>query len=348
MFLTSAVFCIHFLYFSGLKEVFPYFESILALLGLLIFPMYHIYFRLLTVDKQFSFKKHYPIFLVPAFFFVIYSAAILATPWNQYINWLFNNVNESLNTRILQVIRNAIRLVFLSQLIMVLFFNYRLLKKYGHEAAKFYSDTNDAENRFIKQMNYSFIVIGFSSTAAILLGRFFLFPEDIIMKLIWIMFSVTLFIMGNLGSRLKLINPSINYSIITDVDETEMMEEIQDLESALDLTEKISREFTVRKAYLNTDLNIIELANKLGTNRTYISLLINRKYNQNFCSFVNAFRVDELEKAFLTKPDLVYEEYAILCGFGSVSSMKRAVKVKTGMAFSDFKQSVQNKTKVAV
>ena len=48
----------HFLYFAPLPNIYPYFDIVLQIAGSLIFPVFYIYFRLLTVDNKFSLRVH--------------------------------------------------------------------------------------------------------------------------------------------------------------------------------------------------------------------------------------------------------------------------------------------------
>jgi len=90
--------------------------------------------------------------------------------------------------------------------------------------------------------------------------------------------------------------------------------------------------------YLNSQLNILDVAKAVGTNRSYISAIINQQYNQNFCSFVNAYRIEELHKIYAENPYSTNEMLVECCGFGSVSSLKRAVFSKTDLSFVEWKK----------
>ena len=66
-------------------------------------------------------------------------------------------------------------------------------------------------------------------------------------------------------------------------------------------------------------------------------MIINKQYNQNFCSFVNRYRIEELKKAYIENPSLSIEALAEKGGFGSMNSMKRAIYNKTGLSLSEWK-----------
>jgi len=76
--------------------------------------------------------------------------------------------------------------------------------------------------------------------------------------------------------------------------------------------------------YLNKDLRIWELAKKIGTNRSYLSQIINTDYGQNFSTFVNSYRALHAENLQKSRPDLTKADIADLSGFGSWKSWKRA------------------------
>ena len=56
---------------------------------------------------------------------------------------------------------------------------------------------------------------------------------------------------------------------------------------------KLTNEIEIKKCYLQPELNISSLAQKTGTNREYLSQIINKTYNKNFNDFVNYHRVQE-------------------------------------------------------
>ena len=70
------------------------------------------------------------------------------------------------------------------------------------------------------------------------------------------------------------------------------------------IANQLNRIFADHKIYTNSDLTICDLASKLGTNRTYVSSSINVCYNQNFNSYVNQFRLDEMKDIILNDNDV--------------------------------------------
>lgn len=94
--------------------------------------------------------------------------------------------------------------------------------------------------------------------------------------------------------------------------------------------------------YTNPDLSINDLATEIGTNRSYISATINKFYHKNFCTYINEYRFRELEVILLKEMEYSHKELAMKCGFGSTDSMKRTVKLITGLTFREWKQLLIN------
>lgn len=88
------------------------------------------------------------------------------------------------------------------------------------------------------------------------------------------------------------------------------------------LQERVERAFTDQKVFLDKKLTIIKLAEIVGTNRTYLSNLINNELNSSFSDYVNHFRV-EYAKKLLVENDAPLDVIAEMAGFNSVSSFRR-------------------------
>jgi AraC-like DNA-binding protein len=339
MMLNAVIFAGHFLYFAPVPELFFYFDPLLQMVGMLIFPLYHIYIRLLTVDEKFSWRIHAPFLAISFIVGIFYFIATLLTPASEYRLWLYNNLGTIPISEVYLVIlaRNVIRITFAIQLIYIWIANYLLMKKYGHKASAFYSDIQDSNSRYVKLINYSILMICVLSFVYTSLGRNYLMNENNLIYLGWSGFAFTLYAIGYSGIKQKPLNPA--YEITEPkgfvVENEEFVFKDQQL-----LADKIVNEFRQNKIYLNPELTILDVVKIIGTNRTYVSNVINQVFNQNFCAFVNAYRIEELQQLLLEDRKYTMEELADNCGFGLVSSMKRAVIAKTNLPFSEFRNQL--------
>jgi len=146
-----------------------------------------------------------------------------------------------------------------------------------------------------------------------------------------------LFIIGYMGIKQKAINPTFDLEVDNEIQNNHVK---QLSGTQRNILARLIMEFEQKKIYLNSQLNILDVVQAIGTNRTYISTIINQQYNQNFCAFVNSYRLDELERIIHKNHNVSNEILAESCGFGSVNSLKRAVFAKTGMSISEWKKQV--------
>ncbi len=79
----------HLFYYLPLPAVYHYADPFYLLCNLLMYPMYYIYIRLLTVDEGFSFRKH-GLFLLPAvLMFALYGAGVLCMSKDEHLHYLY-------------------------------------------------------------------------------------------------------------------------------------------------------------------------------------------------------------------------------------------------------------------
>jgi AraC-like DNA-binding protein len=339
VFMLFSAICLfsYFVYFAPFRDAFPYFEPLLAFSGSLIFPLFHIYFRLLTVDEKFSFKVHSKFLLIPALIPLVHIVGILLAPAHEYRIWLFNEhaFPDSSYVHFLEIMRNVLRITVLTFLVVSFILNLRLLSKYSRKAEHYYSDINDGKNNNAILLNYSLIITSIISFVGNILGRQFIIPKEMILYTIWAIISVDIYFIGYMANKLKPINPTFELETDTTV---EMKDSQAVLSGQKKILTKLLQEFEGNKIYLKTNLNIMDVVQLVGTNRTYLSLIINQRYGQNFCNFVNSYRIKEMERVFSENSNYTYEILADRCGFGSVNSMKRAIQNQTGMSIKEWKQ----------
>lgn len=82
--------------------------------------------------------------------------------------------------------------------------------------------------------------------------------------------------------------------------------------------------------YRDVNLTIEILAEKMGTNRTYLSRAINENYQMPFRHWLNSYRIERSIQYMLQHPAANQEEIAKQSGFLSASSFNHKFKSVTG------------------
>lgn len=112
---------------------------------------------------------------------------------------------------------------------------------------------------------------------------------------------------------------------------------------ALDKVDELAKE--LRKymeeelAYLQPDISIEKVSAKLGTNRFYISRLVNVEQAMSFRDYINSLRIEYAKKYMDKHPEAKQEQIAEECGFSSASYFNRKFKQITGLSPQDWRNS---------
>ena len=94
------------------------------------------------------------------------------------------------------------------------------------------------------------------------------------------------------------------------------------------------------KFYLEQNVNLLDLATRIGVNSKYVSDFLRFHYGETFMSFVNRLRVEE-SKRLLQKENLSMEEISDMAGYSNVSTFYRNFTKVTGMSPSKFRESAE-------
>jgi AraC-like DNA-binding protein len=112
------------------------------------------------------------------------------------------------------------------------------------------------------------------------------------------------------------------------------------------LTEKLSQNLHSRlkelmkneKLYIESELTLAALAEKLGIHPNYLSQVINEKEGKSFYDYINTLRVEEFKRLLLIQENSKYTlmSLAFDCGFNSKSSFNKNFKKVTGLSPSEY------------
>ncbi|MBN2172596.1 MAG: AraC family transcriptional regulator [Bacteroidales bacterium] len=109
-----------------------------------------------------------------------------------------------------------------------------------------------------------------------------------------------------------------------------------------ELFEKVNEYLEAEKPFLQPDLTMKDMAEKLQTNTHYLSEVINQKFGNNFAGLINEYRVKEACQMLAGEE---YENYTIesianQAGFNSKSAFNNAFKAVTGLTPSYYRKTV--------
>ncbi|WP_339708393.1 two-component regulator propeller domain-containing protein [uncultured Kriegella sp.] len=132
--------------------------------------------------------------------------------------------------------------------------------------------------------------------------------------------------------RLRQLNQKIRKSVRSADPETdkENLEEVA----------RLDRLMKAEELYLDAELGLNQLAEKLGVSANHLSMLLNEYIGKNFYDYINTFRVAEVKRRL---KDPAYKKQTISsiggdCGFNSKSAFNRIFKNFTGQTPSQYQK----------
>jgi len=115
-------------------------------------------------------------------------------------------------------------------------------------------------------------------------------------------------------------------------------------DKAIELEKKILAEMETGKPFLNPELSLFDLAEKLGSSSHAISQVLNDRMKMTFYDFINLHRIEESKSLFrnpATAGDKVVA-IAMDAGFNSLSTFNAVFRKFTGMTPSEFRKNASN------
>jgi len=220
-----------------------------------------------------------------------------------------------------------------------------LLRKHLKQIKQSYSNIKNIDLHWLKIVLICMVFVSFVSVLMGLLSDYFNFISyedgDYLM---YITLTVIIYFLGYHGIKQKPV--LTNADRISQIESTPSLKpkyansSLKDVEKEK-LIKRLTKSMENEKPYLNENLTLKDLANKLETTPNNLSQIINEKFNKNFYEFINGYRINEV-KSLLSDPK--YSHYSMLgiafeCGFNSKSTFNSVFKQFTGKTPSEFKKS---------
>lgn len=343
-FFLGLVFLISFLIFVGnffsffeFWQLYKYYDFIFLGSLLAFYPFYYLYLNSAFNIKIISTKWIYH--FIPSFIIIIvmlFVASIAnAEDYQTYTNHiLYNTELTNQTTKTLAYLYNGSRFFHLFQILAYSFLTIHFILRAKRNMSNSFSNLDKYQLRYFYIVTISFIILmsipGFYITY---IGRTPFVGNEWSLLYLSLVFTTLYLILAIVG--LKQVPVEENLPTITKNTNTSeiLQDELKQIETDL-LTY-----FKNEKPWLNQHLNIWDVAKHIGTNRSYVSKVINENVGCNFNQFVNKYRVNEAKTLLKQIPKLSISEISDLSGFGSVNSFIRIFKMSERCTPTTFKKN---------
>lgn len=325
---VAFVFFGNYLYFAHHLQFYSLLHGFHIFAVLAIYPSLYIYF-LLLIAPNISHKK-LALHFIPALIFLGLSDAIffpfLTIKERIYFlgEYRLHPTFDTIWLKALWIIRYLNVTVIFVQIPFYSYKIYKLQKEHNRVIVNSFSSPWEVNMNWLRILNFTLIASGFACIFFYSINPQKLFGDERYLTYPFYLLSIVISIIGVFGN---------NQQLIFKPEEEIYSEEIQEHERslpndlfALELKARLEEYFRTEKPYLKPDLKIWEVCSELGSNRTYISNLINAEYKINFCQFVNSYRIRHATELMQGDSKIKAEEIAVLSGFGSLASYHRAKK----------------------
>jgi AraC-like DNA-binding protein len=352
----------NFLLAAGIYDQFPTLYFLPVILSLGIGPLLYLYINRLIHLKKIKYQIAWMHLLPVLIQLLVYCFCFFQTPSAKYTIW--KDYYEPF-IKPIQIIAVYISVAIYSYLSFKEIEHYKLRLNY------FYSNTEKMTLNWFQQLLYVFIFYYVLSVFFTIVSYSFkmetdYFPSDFIRCIIILLIAIfaikqnsLLNIQHNLITiaekeeiPLKVVVAEIP-NIVTTVETTIPSITILETSSAISvepedakpkeintaLLQKIIDVVTTEQLFLNPDLTIADVAEKMNFSTKTISHTINNGINKSFSKFINQFRVDLFKQKMASGK---YSHLSILglaleCGFNSKSSFNRIFKEITGSSPKEYK-----------
>lgn len=319
----------HSLFFMNKFDLYVHYDPVYITSTLLVYPMYYQYIRLLTVDTRWSAKYllHYiPAFVMGLLGFIIHhiSHEIIHDNIELYLRESYR-LNFGKDNYLLwnSLFYLTHRIIFAFQIILYFTTGYLFIRNHRERLLDYYSNHQSGSITWVSNIFVSLVIMAILSSVFNIIGKFRFLHHENSLLLSSMLFSIMIFILGYLANGQNQV-----ISDIVEADEKESEIPENKVTGQDDLDSRLNKLFEIDKLHLNSDLKIWDVTARLGTNRTYLSNLINKKYAVNFSVFVNRYRVEDAKKILANMEGSLYSLEVIgeKCGFGSYNNFIRVFR----------------------
>ena len=208
----------------------------------------------------------------------------------------------------------------------------RKVRSHRKHINDYFSTTAGVNIGWIRIYNITFF---FTLAAGVLfhsMDRESFMDEDWLLAVVFAPLTIFFWVIGYYGNKQKNIYPEHKEVLVIQ----SISPDVQNLK------QKLLTTLGKQKIYLDPDINLPSLSRELGTNRTYLSQLINQEFGLNFNQFINKYRTEEA-KVMLTQEALQYltvKEIGEKCGFSTHQSFVRCFREYYDVTPGAYKKSI--------
>ena len=332
----------HSVFFNHNTKMLPLTDTLYITANLMVYPLYYLYICALTTRRSHHHLRY--MLLIPGVVGgMLVGGCYLMMPeeeTQQFIElYMYHGVRVGgVGIVSMQVmIHDLCKLLFAFLIPPVLFLGRRHIIEYEQLVNNSYADVEKKSLTIIHYMLIAFIITSVMSFAMNVIGREQFDDSQQLLAIPSTIFSCLLFSIGYIGYRQDFDIEDI------ESDEQKADEQVTNQPIISELQKRIEQLMEEEQLFRQPNLKIVDLVQKLGTNRSYIYQAINREMGLSFAEYINRMRIEYASQLILQHPDMPVSTIGEQAGFNSSTSFYRNFKQYKGMGPKEYQSSLKDK-----
>lgn len=302
------------------QTVYYWIPKLILVPGVLIFlyaPLLHNHLQKMILPEKRLDMREYSYFIIPIILLLVLYVPLLPMSNEQFILKITDDEFSTL-----------INVIAGGGIVFNVIYSYRLVRLIRLSVQKMDTTTESFKNHYtyLSSLVLLFSLIVFISLIAFVTSSLSIVYPNI--NIVTLTDKITSLIWVGLG----MFSFFILYFLIIKPDIFRRIERKQSIELSLDLKKSLTKLMESEKPYLNADLTLSTLAERLETNTHTLSKLLNEGYSKNFFDYINGFRVaefkDRINKGYYKHQTFLAIAFDV--GFNSKTTFNRTFKKITG------------------
>lgn len=348
MFVAFLLYLGHLMFFTKAVELYAFYDSIYQFASLSVYPLFFLYILSLTEKPT---LRHWFFLLFPPFLIAFITVILdLLMGSKELIAFVKQELYQEQGVFVFSPLGEMRRITlelskgfFLLQILCVVYGGTRRIVQHEKMVKNYYSNMEGKTLSSIRILLIVFVVTSFCSITVKLIGRSYFIQSDLVLAFPSLVFSTLLYLLGFFGSKQSFSAQDFAQDIVAvdDLTETAQIDEFHDEIQFEEIKDRLLDLLENKEYYRQKDLRLSDVSVLLGTNRSYISRVVNQKLHTSFCDLVNKYRIEHAKKLIRQSREsaLPLGEIAEASGFSGESSFYRVFKKEIGVSPGSWRES---------